>query len=88
MLARGPGRLRSSLEQFLGHHAHSPGELCSDLERFAFLLDGSDAGSSSPMTGNRKRDLWPCSAVAAVVTLIVVWGGVMHPAARTGMRER
>ena len=41
-LARDPARLAASLEQFTGHPAYGPGELRGDLERFAFLLGGSD----------------------------------------------
>jgi len=43
-LAHDPARLAASLEQFTGHPAYSPGELRSDLDRFAFLLGGSDGG--------------------------------------------
>ena len=41
-LSRDPGRLGDSLAQFVGHPAYGPGELRGDLERFAFLLGGSD----------------------------------------------
>jgi len=41
-LARDPGRLGESLEQFVGHPAYGLTELRSDLERFVFLLAGSD----------------------------------------------
>jgi hypothetical protein len=41
-LACDPSRLGASLEQFVGHPAYGPNELRSDLERFAFLLGGSD----------------------------------------------
>jgi hypothetical protein len=41
-LARDPSRLGASLEQFVGHPAYGLNELRSDLERFAFLLGGSD----------------------------------------------
>jgi hypothetical protein len=41
-LAQDPGRLGASLTEFTGHPAYGPGELRSDLERFAFLLGGSD----------------------------------------------
>jgi hypothetical protein len=37
-----PGRLAASLEQFVGHPACSPAQLRGDLERFVFLLGGSD----------------------------------------------
>ena len=41
-LARDPARLGTSLEQFVGHPAYGPPQLRQDLERFAFLLGGSD----------------------------------------------
>jgi hypothetical protein len=41
-LARDPGRLGPSLEEFVGHPAYGTGQLRQDLERFAFLLGGSD----------------------------------------------
>lgn len=41
-LARDPGPLAASLKDFVGHPAYGPDELRSDLERFAFLLGGSD----------------------------------------------
>ena len=41
-LAHDPHRLGTSLEQFTGHPAYGPGELRSDLDRFVFLLGGSD----------------------------------------------
>jgi hypothetical protein len=41
-LARDPARLGASLQQFVGHPAYGLGELRGDLERFAFLLGGSD----------------------------------------------
>ena len=41
-LAHDPARLAASLEQFTGHPAYGLGELRSDLERFVFLLGGSD----------------------------------------------
>ena len=37
-LARDPGRLAVSLEEFVGHPAYSIQDLRGDLERFAFLL--------------------------------------------------
>jgi hypothetical protein len=39
-LARDPGRLRASLEAFVGHPACNLGELRQDLNRFTFLLGG------------------------------------------------
>jgi hypothetical protein len=44
-LARDPGRLGASLEQFTGHPAYGLAQLRDDLERFVFLLGGSDGES-------------------------------------------
>ena len=41
-LTRDPGRRGESLEQFVGHPAYGLTELRGDLERFVFLLGGSD----------------------------------------------
>jgi len=41
-LARDPDRLSASLAQFVGHPAYGLPQLRQDLERFAFLLGGSD----------------------------------------------
>ncbi len=41
-LARDPARLAASLAEFVGHPAYGLDELRSDLERFVFLLGGSD----------------------------------------------
>jgi hypothetical protein len=41
-LARDPGRLAVSLEDFVGHPAYGIAQLHQDLERFVFLLGGSD----------------------------------------------
>jgi hypothetical protein len=41
-LQRDPGRLGASLEDFVGHPAYNIRQLREDLERFAFLLGGSD----------------------------------------------
>jgi hypothetical protein len=41
-LAQDPGRLSASLAQFVGHPAYGITQLREDLERFAFLLGGSD----------------------------------------------
>ena len=43
-LARDPGGLGASLEEFVGHPAYGITQLRQDLERFAFLLGGSDGG--------------------------------------------
>jgi len=44
-LARDPGRLGASLEDFVGHPAYNLGELRQDLNRFTFLLGGDDGES-------------------------------------------
>jgi len=44
-LTRDPGRLGASLAQFVGHPAYSIEQLRQDLERFVFLLGGSDGES-------------------------------------------
>ena len=44
-LARDPARLAASLRQFTGHPAYGLAQLRQDLDRFAFLLDGSDGES-------------------------------------------
>ncbi len=41
-LARDPGRLGPSLAEFVGHPSYGIAELRNDLERFVFLLGGSD----------------------------------------------
>ena len=41
-LARDPGHLGPSLEEFVGHPAYGLAQLREDLERFTFLLGGSD----------------------------------------------
>ncbi|HET9082147.1 MAG TPA: hypothetical protein VFO01_16745 [Trebonia sp.] len=41
-LARDPARLGDSLAQFAGHPAYGLAQLRGDLERFVFLLGGSD----------------------------------------------
>jgi hypothetical protein len=41
-LARDPARLAASLAEFAGHPAYGLSELRADLERFVFLLGGSD----------------------------------------------
>ncbi len=44
-LARDPGRLGASLEQFAGNPAYNISQLRQDLDRFTFLL-GADDGES------------------------------------------
>jgi len=41
-LTRDPSHLGASLTAFVGHPAYGLDELRTDLERFAFLLGGSD----------------------------------------------
>jgi hypothetical protein len=41
-LASDPARLTPSLLDYVGHPAYGPEQLRQDLERFAFLLGGSD----------------------------------------------
>jgi hypothetical protein len=41
-LARDPGHLAASLAEFVGHPAYGLDELRGDLERFVFLLGGSE----------------------------------------------
>ena len=48
-LARDPGRLGPSLQDFTGHPAYGTAQLRQDLERFAFLLGGSDG---EPLSGH------------------------------------
>jgi hypothetical protein len=42
-LRRDPARLGVSLEEFAGHPAYGIGQLRADLDRFTFLLGGSDS---------------------------------------------
>lgn len=44
-LQRDPDRLRASLEDFVGHPAYNTRQLQQDLDRFTFLLGGSDGES-------------------------------------------
>ena len=41
-LARDPARISGSLEEFVGNPAYGLPDLRADLERFVFLLGGSD----------------------------------------------
>ena len=54
-LAQDPGRLAASLEQFVGHPAYGLAQLRSDLERFVFLLGGSDGESPFSMPDEITR---------------------------------
>jgi hypothetical protein len=44
-LARDPARLGASLQDFVGHPAYNTQQLREDLDRFVFLLGGSDGES-------------------------------------------
>jgi hypothetical protein len=44
-LARDPARLAASLDEFVGHPGYGIQDLHGDLERFVFLLGGSDGES-------------------------------------------
>jgi hypothetical protein len=44
-LNRDPSRLGASLEDFVGHPAYNTCQLREDLDRFIFLLGGSDGDS-------------------------------------------
>jgi len=44
-LGRDPSRLAASLEEFVGHPAYGTWQLSDDLDRFVFLLGGSDGKS-------------------------------------------
>jgi hypothetical protein len=52
-LARDPGRLSKSLEEFIGNPAYSIQHLPGDLDRFIFLLGGSDGEQF--LTGDHDR---------------------------------
>jgi hypothetical protein len=41
-LSRDPGHLTPSLLDYVGHPAYGPEQLRQDLDRFTFLLGGSD----------------------------------------------
>jgi len=51
-LARDPGRLTASLEDFVGHPAYGLSQLRMDLDRFTFLLGGNDG---EPLFGPRPQ---------------------------------
>jgi hypothetical protein len=44
-LASDPARLAASLDEYVGHPVYDIQDLRDDLERFAFLLGGSDGES-------------------------------------------
>ena len=54
-LARDPDRLGASLAQFVRHPAYGPAYLRDDLERFVFLLGGSDGESPFSMPDEITR---------------------------------
>jgi len=52
-LRRDPGRPGAWLEEFVGHPAYGTGQLRSDLDRFTFLLGGSDG---EPLFGPEQQE--------------------------------
>ena len=52
-LRRDPGRLGASLEEFASHPAYGTGQLRGDLNRFTFLLGGSDG---EPLFGPEQQE--------------------------------
>ena len=59
-LARDSGPLSASLVQFAGHPAYGITQPRDDLERFAFLLAGSDGEQLfGPCPGSRPRRAYP-----------------------------
>jgi hypothetical protein len=60
-LARDPGRLGASLAQFAGHPAYGLDELRGDLERFVFLLGGSDGGPLFAWHRSSRPAMPPCT---------------------------
>jgi len=52
-MAAHPARLGSSLADFIGHPGYGTAQLCQDLNRFVFLLGGSDG---EPPFGPRSCD--------------------------------
>jgi hypothetical protein len=52
-LARDPARLAASLDEYVHHPAYGLGQLRQDLERFIFLLGGSDG---EPLFGHDQAD--------------------------------
>ncbi len=52
-LARDPGHLGASLEEFVGNPAYGIQHLRNDLDRFIFLLGGSDSGQF--LTGDHNQ---------------------------------
>ena len=53
-LARDPGRLGASLEEFVGHPAYAIRQLRADLDRFVFLLGGNDGESLFGLPGESQ----------------------------------
>jgi hypothetical protein len=52
-LTHDPGRLTASLEDFTGNPAYGTGQLRGDLNRFIFLLGGSDG---EPLFGPERQE--------------------------------
>jgi transposase InsO family protein len=52
--SRDPGRLGASLEGSVGHPAYNTSQLRADLDRFTFLLGGSDGEPSSVRRGDNR----------------------------------
>lgn len=64
-LARDPARLGASLDDFVGHPAYGISQLRQDLERFVFLLDGSDGEPCSATRPHDPRQSSPASRAYA-----------------------
>ena len=64
-LTRDPARLGASLAQFVGHPAYGLAQLRGDLERFVFLLGGSDGEQLSGPS--LEGWLWPAATASAQV---------------------
>jgi hypothetical protein len=77
-LDRDPARLAASLEDFVGHPAYGITQLHQDLERFVFLLGGSDG---EPLFG-------PRSVARATSALRLRLEPGHRPEARRGDRRR
>lgn len=55
-LARDPAGLGASLEAFIGHPAYGTSQLRADLDRFTFLLGGSDGEALFEPPGGTSAD--------------------------------
>ena len=58
-LTRDPDRLGSSLGDFVGHPAYGITQLRQDLDRFVFLLGGSDG---EPASAHQRTGLGPAQS--------------------------